>query len=202
MNRKSNTKAETLRAAIDKTSRNYKEAVHAIVESNTGYLKVALDSNKHIIDSIQEQFNNKDIDGSVIDGVKKALGNSVEMAEDTIDTVIEAYNKQVDTTLKFNSKLIEMIKDLDLKYPEESEKLLNVIQENLESSIKLSTDEMKKIVDAYNRNTNFALNFNKTFGQSFNSQIEAIHKLQNNNINALTHWATELVKHSAEEVRI
>lgn len=202
MNRKSNTKAETLRAAIDNTSRNYKEAVHAIVESNTGYLKVALDSNKHIIDSIQEQFNNKNIDGSVIEDVKKALGNSVEMAENTIDTVIEAYNKQVDTSLEFNSKLIDMVKDLDLKYPEESEKLLNAIQENLESSIKLSTDEMKKIVEAYNRNTNFALNFNKTFGQSFNSQIEAIHKIQNNNINVLTHWASEFVKNSSEEARI
>src|ERR1035437_2659650 len=202
MNRKSNTKAETRRAAIDNTSRSYKEAVHAIVESNTGYLKVALDSNKHIIDSIQEKFNNKDIDESVIDGVKKALGNSVEMAEDTIDTVIDAYNKQVETTLQFNSKLIEMVKDLDLKYPEANEKLLNAIQENLESSIKSSTEKIKKIVDAYNRNTNFALNFNKTFGQSFNSQIEAIQKLQNNNINVLTHWASELVKHNAEEVRI
>lgn len=202
MNRKSNTKAETLRAAIDKTSRNYKEAVHAIVESNTGYLKVALDSNKHIIDSIQEQFTNKNIDGSVIEGVKKALGNSVEMAENTIDTVIEAYNKQVDTSLEFNSKLIDMVKDLDVKYPEESEKLLNAIQENLESSIKLSTDEMKKIVDAYNRNTNFALNFNKTFGQSFNSQIEAIQKIQNSNINVLTHWASEFVKNSTAEARI
>lgn len=202
MNKKSTTKTETLRAAIDNTSRSYKEAVHAIVESNTGYLRIALDSNKGIIDSIQEQFSRKDIDGSIIEGVKKAMGNSVEMAEDTIDTVIEAYNKQVDTTLEFNTKLIEMIKDLDVKYPEESEKLLHAIQENLESSIKLSTDEMKKIVDAYNRNTNFALNFNKTFGQSFNSQIEAIHKLQNTNINALTHWATQLVKHNAEEIRI
>lgn len=202
MNKKSTTKAESLRAAIDNTSRNYKEAVHAIVQSNTGYLKIALDSNKNIIDSIQGQFKDKNIDGSVIDGVKKAMGNSVEMAENTIDTVIEAYNKQVDTTLEFNSKLIDMIKELDLKYPEESEKLLLAIKENLESSVKLSTDEMKKIVEAYNRNTNFALNFNKTFGQSFNSQIEAINKLQNNNINALTSWASEIVKQGAQEMRI
>ena len=202
MNKRPNTKTETLRAAIENTSRSYKEAVHAIVESNTGYLKVALDSNRHIIDTIEEQFHNRDMDETVINGVKKALGNSVEMAEDTIDTVIDAYNDQVDTTLKFNSKLMEMIKDLDLKYPEESDKVLKVIQDNLESSIKVSTEGMKKIVDAYNKNTNFALNFNKTFGQSFNSQIEAINKLQNTNINALTHWATELVKHNGEEVRI
>jgi len=201
MNKKSNSKAETLRAAIDNTSRSYKEAVHAIVESNSGYLKIALDSNKHIIDTIQEQFNTKDVDKSVMESVKKALGTSVEMAEDTIDTVIEAYDKQIDTSIKFNSKLVEMIKDLELKYPEESELLLKEIQDNLDSSIKLSTDGMKKIVDAYNRNTNFALNFNKTFGPSYNSQIDAIHKLQNNNMNILTQWATELVKHNGEEVK-
>lgn len=189
--------AENLKTVIDKTSKSYKEAVHAIVQSNSGYLKIAMDSNKNIIDSMEEQFQIKNIDHAVIDDVKNAMSNSMEMSEETIDTVIDSYNKQVESAIDFNSKLAEMINDMEVKYPSESEKLMKLIQANFESFIKLSTEGMNKIVDSYNRHTNLALNFNKTFGKSINSQMDAIQQVQTRNMDSITRMASEWVKKNA-----
>ncbi len=202
INKKTNSKAETLRNSILNSTKNYKDAIYGLIESNSEHLKTALNSNKDLVDTIQEQFKSREVDLSHITKVKKALGKSVEMAEETIDAVIDAYNKQVYTSIEFNSKLIQMIKDLDVDRSQQSEKLFDFVEENLECSIKLSTDGIKDILEAYNRNTNFALNFNKTFGPILNSQIEAVQKVRNNNIDVLKHWIPELTKNNGEEARI
>ncbi|NNM94007.1 MAG: hypothetical protein HKL88_00920, partial [Bacteroidia bacterium] len=66
--------------------------------------------------------------------------------------------------------------------------------DNFNQSPELSIHNLEKLVSVYNSHLNMALNFNKNFAETINSQIAAMFELQKKNLdtffatNLLTEW--------------
>src|ERR1017187_1726295 len=98
-----NEKAEKIKNNIKGTAEKSKETIREIIESNTKFIGDALDSNKKMVDSIKEKFNQKDMEDSVTDTLKSTFGKSVELAEDALDSIINAYTRQMEMNVDFNT---------------------------------------------------------------------------------------------------
>jgi hypothetical protein len=181
-------KAEKIKNTIRGTAEKSKETIREIIDTNTKYIGSALDSNKKIVDSIKERLDQQKIDDSITPAIKNSLEKSIELAEDTLDSIINSYTRQMELNVDFNTKLVDALKDSKNKAPE---KVLNLIHENFEASRQLTINNTKEIIDSYNKHTNLALNFNKKFGDSINAQIESMFEIQSKGLNKFTEWASD-----------
>lgn len=184
-----NEKAEKIKTNIKNTAEKSKETIREIISTNTKHIGDALDSNKKIVDSIKEKLNQQEIEDSVTDTVKSTFVKSVELAEDALDSIINAYTRQMELTVDFNTKLVDALKATNSQ--ENYDNVLKLIHENFEATYKLTINNTKEILDFYNRHTNLAVNFNQKFGESINAQIETLFNLQQKGLNKFTAWATE-----------
>jgi hypothetical protein len=191
-------KTEKIKTIIDDSALKSKEAVKEIISMNNKYLGQALDSNKKIVDEIKQQFQLKDHGAAFFETLNKAFGKSVELSEETIDGIVEAYNKQVELYVDYNTKLVDAIKEtagysMNLY---EAEKLLKLIHDSFEESLSSMSRSLKVLIDSYNKHTNLALNFNQKFGENVNAQMQLFRELQQNNASFFSSWATEWWKQS------
>jgi uncharacterized alkaline shock family protein YloU len=184
-----NEKAEKIKSNIKNTAEKSKETIREIITANTKNIGDALDSNKKIVDSIKAKLNQQEIEDSVTETVKNSFGKSVELAEDALDSIINAYTRQMELNVDFNTKLVDAIKENTSN--ENYEKVLKLIHENFEASYKLTINNTHEILDFYNKHTNLAVNFNQKFGESINAQIETLFSLQQKGLNKFTSWASE-----------
>ncbi len=150
-----------------------------------------------MVDSIKQKLNQQEIEDSVTDTMKNTFGKSVELAEDALDSIINAYTRQMELRLyrcnkgylHFNTKLVDALKESSTN--ENYEKVLKLIHENFEASHKMTVNNTKEILDFYNKHTNLAVNFNQKFGDSINAQIETLFNIQHKGLNKFTAWASE-----------
>jgi hypothetical protein len=186
-------KAEKIKTIIGDTALKSKEAVQEIINLNTQYLGKALDSNKLIVDGIRQQFQLKEQSTPIFDSLNKAFGKSIELSEETIDSIIEGYNKQIQLYVDYNTRLIDTLKETSAlsANSRELEKILKLIHESFESSVQVMNNSMKAIIESYNKHTNLALNFNKKFGDNVTAQLEMYSELQSNSMQAFSSWASE-----------
>jgi hypothetical protein len=191
-------KAEKIKNIIGDTALKSKEAVQEIINLNTKYLGQALDSNKQIVDGIRQQFHVKEQTTPIFESLNKAFGKSIELSEETIDSIIEGYNKQIQMYVDYNTRLIDTIKETATlsSNNKEIEKILKVIHDNFEACVQSMNGSMKTIIESYNKHTNLALNFNKKFGDNVTAQLEMYNELQNNSMQVFNTWATEWWKHN------
>jgi hypothetical protein len=186
-------KAEKIKTIIGDTALKSKEAVQEIINMNTKFLGQALDSNKAVVDGIRQQFQLKEKNTPLFETLNKAFGKSIELSEETIDSIIDGYNKQIQLYVDYNTKLIDTIKD-SANYGTdhaEVEKLLKLIYDNFEASVNSMNTSMKATIESYNKHTNLALNFNKKFGENVTVQLEMYNELQNNSMSVFSNWASE-----------
>lgn len=195
-----NEKAEKIKSNIKNTAEKSKETIREIITANTKNIGDALDSNKKIVDSIKERLNQQEIEDSVTDTVKSTFGKSVELAEDALDSIINAYTRQMELNVDFNTKLVDAIKENTSN--ENYEKVLKLIHENFEASYKLTINNTQEILEFYNKHTNLAVNFNQKFGESINAQIETLFSLQQKGLNKFTTWASEWWKQEDKKTTI
>jgi hypothetical protein len=191
-------KAEKIKTIIGDTALKSKEAVQEIISMNTRYLDQALDSNKVIVEGIRQQFQFSEQGTPIFDTLNKAFGKSVELSEETIDSIIEGYNKQIQLYVDYNTRLIDTIKE-SATYSSnngEIEKILKVIHDSFESSVNAMNASMKTIIESYNKHTNLALNFNKKFGDNVTAQLGVFSELQTGSMNIFSSWASEWWKHN------
>ncbi|MGB3948354.1 MAG: hypothetical protein WBM13_10230 [Bacteroidia bacterium] len=196
-----NEKAEKIKNNIKTTAEKSKETIREIISANTKNIGEALDSNKKIVDSIKEKLNQQEIEDSVTDTVKSTFGKSVELAEDALDSIINSYTRQMELNVDFNTKLVDAIKESGYT-PENYEKVLKLINENFEQSYKLTLNNTQEILDFYNKHTNLAVNFNKKFGESINTQIETLFNIQQKGLNKFTTWASDWWKQEDKKTTI
>jgi histidinol dehydrogenase len=187
MNSTINEKAEKIKKNINTTAEKSKEAIKEIIKSNTKYIDSALDNNKEIVDLITKNLKQQGLenDDNITATLKKTFGKSIELSEESIDSIINAYTKQTELNIDFNTKLIDTIKELQ---NQRADKALQIIQEYADASRQLAINNTKEIVDSYNKHTNLALNFNKQFGEHINSQINNMSKVQDNMFSS---WTSE-----------
>ncbi len=191
-------KAEQIKDLIGETALKSKEAVQEIINLNTKYLGQALDSNKVIVDGMRKQFQLKEQSTPIFENLNKAFGKSIELSEETIDSIMESYTKQIQMLISYNTKLIDTLKESTTFTVNngEIEKILKLIQDNFQASVSSLNNSMKSIIDAYNKHTNLALNFNKKFGDNVTLQLEMYQELQNNSMNMFSSWADSWWKHT------
>lgn len=184
-----NEKAEKIKTNIKTTAEKSKETIREIINANTKHIGDALDSNKKIVDSIKEKLNQQEIEDSVTDNVKTTFVKSVELAEDALDSIINAYTRQMELNVDFNTKLVDALKETSSA--DNYENVLKLIHENFEASYKLTINNTKEILDFYNKHTNLAVNFNQKFGESINAHVESLFSIQQKGLNKFTTWASE-----------
>lgn len=191
-----NEKAEKIKSTIKDSAEKSKETIREFIDSNKKHVGDAIDSNKKIVDSIKEKFDQVEVDDAITDTVKDTFGKSVELAEDALDSIINAYTRQMEMNVDFNTKLVDAIKESKTEHPE---KVLELIRENFEASHKLTINNTKEILDFYNKHTNLAVNFNQKFGENINSQIESLFKVQGKGLAKFSNWASEWWKEGGKE---
>jgi hypothetical protein len=99
-------------------------------------------------------------------------------------------------TVDFNTRLVDAVKESN---PKNADKFLELIQENFESSQELNNKNTKEILEFYNKHTNLTLNFNKTFSDNVNAQVEAMLQMQSKSFDKFTNWATDWWKQGTTE---
>ncbi|HYG51377.1 MAG TPA: hypothetical protein VD905_10765 [Flavobacteriales bacterium] len=191
-----NEKAEKIKTNIKTSAEKSKETIREIIVSSSKYIDSALDTNKKMVDSIKEKLNQQELEDTLTDNLKATFSKSVELAEDTLDSIINSYTRQMELNVDFNTKLVDAIRESNTETPE---KVLNLIHENFESSRQLTINNTKEILEFYNKHTNLAVNFNQKFGENINSQIDALFKLQSKGLNKFTDWAAEWWKQTEKE---
>ena len=187
-----NEKAEKIKNTIKGTAEKSKETIRGIIESNTKYIGTAIDTNKKLVDSIKEKLNEHEIEDSVTDSMKNSFGNSVKLAEDALENIINSYTRQMEMNVDFNTKLVDAINESN---HENHEKVLGLIHENFEASRQLTINNTKEILDFYNKHTNLAVNFNQKFSENINAQLESLFNIQSKGLHRFTEWAADWWKH-------
>lgn len=181
--------AEKIKSDIKETTKKSKETIREFIDANTNNINAAVDSNKKIFDSIKEKLDQQEIDDSVTDSLKQSFSRTIELAEDTLDSIINSYTKQLEMNVDFNVKLIDAIKESDVENPK---KLLALIAENFEASRELTVNNTKEIFDFYNKHTNLALNFNRKFGDNIKAQMEIMFNIHSKSLHGFSDWAIGL----------
>ncbi len=183
-----NEKAEKIKDSIKGTTEKSKETIREIITTNSKFIGDALDTNQKFVDSVKDKLNLKNVDDTITNNLKDTFGKSVELAEDTIDSIINSYSKQMEMNVDYNTKLVDVIKNTNSYTPEN---ILNLIQENFEASREMYIKNTKEILEAYNKHTNLAVNFNKKIGESINTQIESIFNLQSKGLHKFSDFTSE-----------
>lgn len=190
-----NEKADKIKSNINGYAEKSKETIHEMIDSSTKQMEDAMDSGSRVLKTFGEKFSGQKIDDSVSETLKQTFAQSVELAEDTYDAIVNSYTRQMELTVDFNTKLVEAVKEGN---PLNAEKFLDLIHENFESTQKLSLQNTKEILDFYNRHTNLAVNFNTKFAKSATTQIEMLMGMQSKSLERFTNWASEWWKNPAE----
>jgi DNA-directed RNA polymerase beta' subunit len=192
-----NSQSETIKNSIIETAKKSKETIREIIDANSKSLDSALDINKKAVDSIKKNLTQKEIDDSITYTVKETFGKSVELAEDSIDSVINAYVKQVEWSVALNAKLIDSFKE---NYGSNPEKVLNLIYENFETSRQVTIKNTLEIIEYYNKHTNLAVNFNKKFADTIANQVEVLSHIQSKGLDKYKEWVSDWWKDVEKEV--
>lgn len=194
MEKKSNNtyeKAERIKKNISGFAEKSKETIRELIGSSSKQMENAIDSNEKIFNSIKKKLDIQDVDGKVADTVKHTFVKSLELAEDTFDAIINSYTRQIEHTVDFNTQLVEAVKESN---PKNADKFLELIQKNFERSQELNSKNTKEILEFYNKHTNLTLNFNKTFSDNVNAQVEAMFHIQSRGLDKFTNWASDWLK--------
>ena len=186
-----NEQVDELKKNLEKGFEKSKEAIKGVIENYSKQVDTALTSNKELVDMMKHQMNTEEIDSSVLDSIKKTFGGAIVLSEEIIDSIIDSHSKRTQLNIEFTKKYIETIRELALSKEHDYEKLIALIQENFEASVKLSSENMKKVIDSYNKHSNLALNFNKKFVDGINNQVKVMSKVQSKNMDIYRNWLNE-----------
>lgn len=164
-----------LKASINGSAEQNKETLRALVEANHKLIEAAMESNKKLVDSIKEKLKAQAASGTVTEPLKIDFQKSISVSEDALDSIINAYSKQMKQNIDFNSKIIEAIrhvKSLD------TEKLIGLIQENFDKSNQLTIQSTREVMSCYDRHINLVTKFNAKFAEGIKTQIDAMFDFQ------------------------
>ncbi|MBI4947011.1 MAG: hypothetical protein HY840_11500 [Bacteroidetes bacterium] len=200
MKTKSSNGQAALKENIEAVYKKSKETIRQVVDSSSKQIESAFDLNKKFIESLEKQIFNKElVDTSLISETKKAFGNSVELSEDAIDTIIDIQTSQLQSCVDFNAKLADSLRNIDASDSDEIQSLVQLIEKRLEESSNQSIENTKKMTDIYNKHLNLAINFNERFSKNINNQLQILSLFQNKNAEIFNDWATAWWKNTSKE---
>jgi hypothetical protein len=186
-------KAEKIKTIVEESASKSREVMQDIISLNSRYLDQALDSNKAIVDKLREQIEGPDKDSPILENIRKAFGKSVELSEETIDSILDSYNKQLKLSQDHTTRILEALKETTLNGQDRkvADKLMKMVQENFEETLKMLESNRASLIDSYNKHINLALNFNQKFGESITAQMDVYQELQTKSFEAFGSMVTE-----------
>lgn len=198
--KKSSDGAAQLKKSIEAASKKSKESIHEIINSSSKKIESAFGINEKFIESLEKQFLNKEFSGSaIISETKKALGNSIELSENAIDTIIDIQSEQLSSNIDFNMKLADALRELDSSDNESVQSLIESIEKRLGELSDASVENTKKMTDIYNKHINLAINFNERFSKNITNQMQMLTRFQKKNSELFNDWAMQWWKDAVKE---
>lgn len=179
---------EELKEKLDEATRNAKQTIRNIIGSCTDSYNKAIDANKKYVDELKEQMKGSQFDTEFFDEISSSFVSSLQMSDEVIDAIIDSHLRKVHQIVDFNKDCIEALKESYLTDKISHEKYLKLFKKNFDQSIEFSTNDMKKIVDVYNKHMNLTTNFNKRFSKNINTQVDSFVKLQTKGVQAYNNW--------------
>ncbi len=182
-----NEKAEKIKKNITGTTEKSKQTIKEIIVANSRHINEAVNANLKVVESIKENFKQNEMQDTITDNLKQALLKSVELAEDTLDAIINSYARQRDLTIDLNIRLVDAVIESS---PGNAEKFFQLIQDNFEKKYRMIVDNTNEIVESYNKHTNLAVNFNKKFADGVNIQIDNLLQVQDKSLDKFSNLAS------------
>src|ERR1035441_6355997 len=170
---------EAFKKQLDAASKNSKGNINAIITSCSSSYEKAIDANKKFVDELREKLKGQPVDTAFLDQINNAFISSMDLSDDVIDTIIDSHMRRTGLIAENHKKNLEALSKAYATDKMSYEDFLKLYEKEFEQSIEQSTQDMKKIVDVYNKHLNLSVNFNKLFSNNINSQVDAIVKLQN-----------------------
>jgi type III secretion system FlhB-like substrate exporter len=181
-------KAEKGKHAIQATATKSKETIRQVIDSNATQLNAALSANKKIVDTVLNELNQLEDKSVTPEKLKAAMEKSLEFSEDALDNLINAYSSQMQVNMDSNTRLLEMLLDVNHEIPEA---LIDSILKSFEISRQLTINNTSDIVKLYGKHNDLALNFNRIFRDNISNQFEAVSKIQHKGSSEFAEWAAD-----------
>jgi hypothetical protein len=188
-----NGKGDNMKHEIIESSEKSKKIIRDIIDLNAKQLGAAVESNKALVDSIQQKLHPGVAAAVDTQTLNKAFGKSVEFAEEALDGIINSYARQMELNVELNTKLQDVIKSSTSKI---QEKALDLLLENFEASRQLAVKNTSEMFDFYNKHSNMALNFNQKFGETIQAQMDVLSKVQSKEQERFTGLLSDWWKHT------
>jgi hypothetical protein len=180
-----------LKDKINGSAEANKETLRALVETNHRLIQEAMESNKKLVDSIREKLKEKAVTGTLAEPLKENFQKSLTVSEDALDSIINAYSKQMKQNMDFNSRIIDAIQQVKTL---DSEKMLHLIQDNFDKSNQLTIQSTKEVMACYQRHISLISQFNTRFAESFKSQVDAVFEFQRMSTQGFRDLASKVLK--------
>lgn len=164
--KKSEKNKPSLKGKLDKQ----KKAIKELSDINKKQIGEILDSTKKIVASIKEKLDQQEIEETFIDALEISLDASAELAEETVDAVVNSPGKQVKMNRYYNMELTEAVEETNNLYPQN---MLGLMQKNIEKSQQFTIKNTNELFDSYIKNINLALSINQKVIKSMNAQLNA-----------------------------
>ena len=127
--------------------------------------------------------------------LKNIFSKSIELSENTLDSIISTYYQQMEVTVDFNSNVENAVRELN---PDNADKLLKVIRHYFDKSWKTTVDNTKKVMESYSVHTNLASKISEKFETIMELQAKNINQLQSTELHP-NEWSSEWWKQPVTE---
>ncbi|MEO5991380.1 MAG: hypothetical protein ABIP68_07055 [Ferruginibacter sp.] len=99
------------------------------------------------------------------------------LAEETINVIIGYFNEKSILNTNFKKSVLHEIKNIELTYPNDNEKLKANIEANSEDSLVASANGMKTILNAFIKYSDFVSNSNANYFEDIDYVTEPINEV-------------------------
>lgn len=181
-------KAEKVKKNMRGYAEQSKENIQEMLNTSFKILEQSMGENSKTVQNLKKNFGMPGAQKETAGKDKQALDKSVELAEDTVDAIINSYTRQMEQIVDFNTKLVDLVKEAD---PENADKFLELINENFQRTRNATADNTKEILELFNKHSTLTLHFNEKFAKTVNSQVDTLFETQKNSLNKFTNWAAE-----------
>src|ERR1700731_3859406 len=86
-----------------------KKEIRELIGSNTRFIDAAMNANKKTLDSVKVKLDQREMDDAVTETLKRSFNKSIELAEDSMDNIINSYSRQMELMIDFNPRLVDAV---------------------------------------------------------------------------------------------
>ena len=175
MARENDEKVNLIKRKMEDARDKSTETILSITDTNSRYLEVALEAAKKSFDAIDECRAEGKIKERISRAIRRTFSSSLELAEDTLDAIIDSCTRQMELNDNFYRKMIEAAREMPV---ETHERILSLIQESVEASHQMLVKNVAEMCISYNRNTSLAYHFSEKFRETIQCQLDILFRIQ------------------------